>query len=233
MQSDTADRAKIRVLVADEDRLARIALVCLLGRLTGVEVAGEVAGMPTGRALDRAVAEHRADVVICRFVSREPPPQTPDPPGGSGGEVRFSTSVRSDTESPEDVHTAFAAGARAFLVESRAPDHLAAALEAVTNGGRFLDPELGARFAADGAHDGRPARGAVTRRERQVLALLASGRTNDEIAAALGISTRTVEGHRTRLGRKLGLRRRTELVEYALRHRLRSAPPSTEPAGRA
>ena len=232
---NTADegdsRAPVRVLVADEDRLARIALVCLLDKLGGVEVAAETTHVPAAAELERIVGECRADVVIRRLVQPVPPEPSSAAPAPAD-QARFRTIILSDTETADDVRTAFAAGADAFLVESRAPEHLAAAVQAVSTGGRFLDPELGARFAADTSHGRLPARGAVTRREQEVLALLAAGETTREIATELGISPRTVEGHRTRVGRKLGLHRRAELIEYAILHRLRPMrSPSTEAAG--
>lgn len=219
--------APLRVLVAGEDRLARVGLVCLLNQLAGVEVAGETTDLPTGKALDRVVAESRADVVIRGPVHALPPSRSPSSAVGPGGQPRFATIVLSDTETLDDVETAFACGADAFLVESRAPEQLAAAVSAVAEGRRFLDPEVGARLAADAAWGHARAQGGVTQRERQVLALIAAGKTTGEIAKELGISPRTVEGHRMRVGRKLGLRRRAELIEYALVHGLRPRRPAS------
>jgi DNA-binding NarL/FixJ family response regulator len=68
--------------------------------------------------------------------------------------------------------------------------------------------------------DDDPSRGALTSRERQVLRHLAEGKTNKEIGAQLSISARTVETHRARLMRKLNLHSMSELVRYAIRHRI-------------
>ena len=231
-RADQRSGTPLRVLVAGEDRLARIGLVCLLNQLAGVEVAWETADLPVGKALDRVVAESSADVVI-RPAHALSPSGSPSSTVAPGEERRFATIILSDTETLDDVETAFACGADAFLVESRAPEQLAAAVDAVADGRRFLDPELGARFAADTEYGHSRAPGALTGRERQVLALLAAGKTTGEIAEELGISPRTVEGHRTRVGRKLGLRRRAELIEYALVHGLRPGKPaSAEPKTR-
>ena len=68
--------------------------------------------------------------------------------------------------------------------------------------------------------DDEPSRGTLTSRERQVLRHLAEGETNKEIGAQLSISARTVETHRARLMRKLNLHSMSELVRYAIRHRI-------------
>jgi two-component system response regulator NreC len=80
-------------------------------------------------------------------------------------------------------------------------------------GQTYLNPQLGARLAAQPAEDGRPDN--LSPRETEVLELIALGHTNTEIAAALFLSVRTVESHRAHIQQKIGLTTRAELVGYA------------------
>lgn len=95
------------------------------------------------------------------------------------------------------------------LVEKSAVDH---------EGSRARTPRRSERIPATA--DDEPSRGMLTSRERQVLRQLAEGKTNKEIGAQLTISARTVETHRARLMRKLNLHSMSELVRYAIRHRI-------------
>lgn len=205
----------IRVVVADDDRLARIALGCVLAPVDGVDVVGEVGD---GESIAERAKALEADVVVRGSL---PGGDGAEPAGPGPHDVR--TIVLGDTASTLDVALAFEAGADGYVTKARVPEHLPTALRVVAAGGRFLDPEVGAQVAVDlSASRSRP-RGVISPREREVLALLSQGRTNEEIAAELSISPRTVEGHRTRLGRKLGLRRRAQLIEYGLLHHVHHA----------
>ena len=95
------------------------------------------------------------------------------------------------------------------LVEKPGIDH---------DGSRARTPRRSERIQATADDDA--SRGALTSRERQVLRQLAEGHTNKEIGAQLSISARTVETHRARLMRKLSLHSMSELVRYAIRHRI-------------
>jgi two-component system response regulator NreC len=89
------------------------------------------------------------------------------------------------------------------------------AIRVAADGGTYLEPGLGARLAA-GAAEARRSTPELTKRELEVLRLIARGNTNREIAERLYLSVRTVEGHRARIQRKLGLSRRSDLTEYVL-----------------
>ena len=87
----------------------------------------------------------------------------------------------------------------------------------VARGGRYVNPELGARLVAAEADEERRAQAdPLSDREREVLRLLALGHTNQEIAKELFISVRTAETHRAHIMQKLGLQSRAELVRYAM-----------------
>lgn len=107
-----------------------------------------------------------------------------------------------------------AAGIDGLLLKSSDPDTMRLGMTTVLDGGGFIDPE------AHAAIDGDEARDALTLRERQVLHLIAEGRSNGEIAERLSISPKTVENHRTRMMAKLDVHSVAQLVAYALREGL-------------
>jgi two-component system response regulator NreC len=126
--------------------------------------------------------------------------------------------VLSRVDNPTYVHLAMTAGARGYVLKTSAPGVLIDAVRRVAAGGEYVEPSLGAALAR---WDGMPRRHhedalfALTRREQEVLELLALGHTNAEVASSLGVALRTVESHRTHLMQKLGLKTRAELVRYA------------------
>lgn len=116
----------------------------------------------------------------------------------------------------ESARESLAAGADGFLRKDAAADELVAAVEALTAGGRYLDPALGAALFDHETSIG----GALSKREREVLALIADGLTNGQIADALHLSVRTIEAQRASIKVKLGVSRRAELISCARRLRL-------------
>jgi two-component system response regulator NreC len=120
-------------------------------------------------------------------------------------------------DEPQAVQEAFAAGASGYLLAETAGSEVVAAVREVAAGGRYVNPELGARLVAAESQARRRAEGdSLSEREHEVLQLLALGHTNQEIAKQLVISVRTAETHRAHIMEKLGLSSRAELVRYAL-----------------
>lgn len=116
----------------------------------------------------------------------------------------------------DSARESLAAGADGFLRKDAAAAELVAAVDALTGGGRYLDPALGAAlFDRESSIDG-----ALSKREREVLALIADGLTNQQIADELHVSVRTIEAQRASLKVKLGVSRRAELISCARRLRL-------------
>jgi DNA-binding NarL/FixJ family response regulator len=129
--------------------------------------------------------------------------------------------VLSMHDDPSYVREAFAGGASGYVLKEAADSELVSALRQVAVGGRYVNPELGARMVAAEAEARREAESdPLTDREREVMRLLALGHTNQEIAKMLYISVRTAETHRAHIMQKLGLSSRAELVRYALAHGL-------------
>jgi two-component system response regulator NreC len=112
------------------------------------------------------------------------------------------------------MRSAVAEGAAGFVLKQAADTELLLAIRAVHRGGLFIDPSLAAEFMAEKAT--APAGNLLSRREKQVLQLIAQGNANQEIANRLYVSVKTVETYRARLAEKLGLRSRKEITRYAL-----------------
>ena len=113
------------------------------------------------------------------------------------------------------------AGVSGYVLKKAAGADLVAAIRAVMRGGLVLDPEVARTAVQDnGAQDGGDGPDAyetLTDREKQVLKLVAEGRTNKDIADLLGISVKTAMSHREHVMLKLQVHNRTELVRFALR----------------
>jgi DNA-binding NarL/FixJ family response regulator len=122
----------------------------------------------------------------------------------------------------DHVYDALRAGATGFLLKTTPPDRLVAAVRAAAAGESLLSPEITRRLAERYARGPRPAAGQVpgelaelTPRELEVLRMIARGRTNAEIAAALVTSTATVKSHVNRIFRKLAVGERAQAVVLA------------------
>ena len=207
----------IRILIVDGHAAARAVIGRLLAQEDDLELVGEAG---SGR---EAVFETRAlkpDVILIDVVM----------PDQTGLEVLPSL-VREHSETkvlllsmqddPGSVREAFAAGASGYVLKEAADAEVVAAVREIARGGRYVNPELGARLMASEAAAQRDAEeDPLSEREHEVLRLLALGHTNQEIAQQLYISVRTAETHRAHVMQKLRLTTRAELVRYALDHGL-------------
>jgi DNA-binding NarL/FixJ family response regulator len=136
--------------------------------------------------------------------------------------------ILSAYDDDEFVRAALEAGATGYLLKTMARDELVAAVRAAAQGTTVLDPILSPRLA--GAHSSfGPSTGPrLTWREREAVELVAEGLSNKAIAARLGVSVRTVEGHLNHVFTKLGVESRTELVRHVLTQGLISPASSSE-----
>jgi DNA-binding NarL/FixJ family response regulator len=203
----------VRVLIVDDHAVVRSGLRLLLAAADDLEPVGEA-----GSARD-AVFQARAlkpDVILLDIVM---PDQTGLDvlPQLKRENPDAQVLVLSMQDEPRYVREAFAAGASGYVLKEAADNEVVAAIREVAGGGRYVNPELGARLvAADAEATKRAEEDPLSDREREVLRLLALGHTNQEIAKMLYISVRTAETHRAHIMQKLRLQTRADLVAYAL-----------------
>ncbi len=111
-------------------------------------------------------------------------------------------------------------GAAGYVLKRAAGSELVAAIRAVHRGGLVIDPAVAREAMGEAAGGGAAAADpydALTERERQVLKLVAEGRSNKEVAGVLGVSIKTAMSHREHVMQKLGLHSRTDLIRFAIR----------------
>jgi DNA-binding NarL/FixJ family response regulator len=207
-----------RVLVVDDQTVVRDGLVLLLGLLPGIEVVGSAAD---GDEAVRLVAEREPEVVLMdlRMPRVDGVEATRRIKAARPAVQIVVLTTYSDDES---VFAALQAGARGYLTKDASAEEIARAIEAVRDGAAQLDPSVQRRLVdalAAGGHPQRRRKGdlpdGLTQREAEVLALIAEGRSNAEIAEELFISEATVKTHINNTFAKIGARHRAEAVRYA------------------
>jgi DNA-binding NarL/FixJ family response regulator len=207
---------KIRVLIVDDHAILREGVRALLQLHADIEVAGEASN---GAEAIEAVAKLDPDVVLMDIAM----------PGLGGIEAalemkkqgrRAKILILSQYEDREYVRRLLKAGVSGYVLKKSAGAELANAIRAVHRGGLVLDPEV-ARTAMEEANPAAPGApdpyDALTDREKQVLKLVAEGKSNKEVAELLGISVKTAMSHREHVMEKLGVHNRTELVRFAIK----------------
>jgi DNA-binding NarL/FixJ family response regulator len=221
-------KSGLRILIADDHEVVRHGLRALLQGHPGWEICGEAFD---GRdAVDKAT-QLKPDLVIldigmpnlngldaARQILREDPQMT----------VLVLTIDESEQVMREVLNT----GARGFLLKSDAARDLVAAVEALQHHRTFFTSKV-AEMVLSGYLNGKgpatppePARDRLTPREREVVQLLAEGKTTKEVAAVLGMSVKTAETHRSNIMRKLNFHSVSQLVLYAVRNNMVQVSPS-------
>jgi DNA-binding NarL/FixJ family response regulator len=219
----------IRTLLADDHTLVRAGLRALLRYIAGVTIVAEA---DNGRDAVRLASELTPDLAIMDISMKEL----------NGIEAAAQMKAQSPATrvlilsmhtTEEFVRRALKAGAAGYLVKDSAPLELTMAIEAVMRGETYLSPRV-SKSLLSGLVDGRAAPGGssldgLTPRQREVLQLVAEGRSTKEIAFALEVSVKTVETHRAALMERLGIRDTASLVVYAVRNGLVSAEAPQDP----
>jgi DNA-binding NarL/FixJ family response regulator len=214
-RTESKNKNGISVLVAEDHGIMREALCCLLASERDLSVAGAVGdGSQAVKEVERLEPQvavlgaslsglngmEAARVVVERFP-------------------RVAVIILASHAAPPNVRRALEGGVLGYLSRECAPGELAKAVRSVAAGKRYLGEGL-----SDKAIEPRGGRAAaepiesLTVTERNILKLVAEGRSNAEVAVALGLSPRTIETYRLRLMRKLGLEDLASLVKYAIRH---------------
>ena len=211
----------LRILLADDHKVVRQGTRALLSTVPEWKIVGEA---DNGRDAVSLTAELKPDIVILDIgmpelngldATRQIKKKLPET------EVLIFTGQ----ETEELVHDVFDSGARSYIMKTDAADHLIDALKALSEHKHFFTSRISeivfARYIQEkGTLEGAPEKSRITDREREIVQLLAEGKSSKEIATILGISVRTVETHRAAIMKKLGLKSFSELIRYAVRNKI-------------
>lgn len=203
---------RIRILLADDHMMVRQGIRAVLER-EGFEVVAEATD---GREAVKLAEKHKPDVAVldvampllngidaAREIRRVSP--------------RTKTTLLTVHEENQYVVEALRAGVTGYVVKTKAADDLVKAIREVSLGAVYMSPGV-SREAVRAYLDGtEPSSDGLTPREREVLQLVAEGKTTKEVAAVLGISVKTAESHRSRIMEKLDIHETASLVRYAIR----------------
>ncbi|HEX8520676.1 MAG TPA: response regulator transcription factor [Tepidisphaeraceae bacterium] len=200
----------IRVVVADDHPVVRNGVAAILGAQPDIKVVAEA---PDGASAIELYIKHRPDVMLVDL-------KMPDLDGldviaricESFPDASLVVLTTYDTE--DDIDRGIRAGARGFMLKDATPQQLVTCVREVHAGRMSIAPAVAARLA------NRLTRATLTPREGEVLHLLADGKSNKEIAAALSITEGTVKLHVNNLFQKLGVQSRTEAMKAAIQRGL-------------
>jgi DNA-binding NarL/FixJ family response regulator len=214
-----------RIVLADDHALVRAGIRALLEGIDGLVVVGEASD---GRQAVELSREHHPDLVVMDISMNEL--------NGIEAAARIKADfpathvlILSMHTSEEFVRRAMKSGVSGYLVKDSAPLELRMAVEAVMSGSVYLSPRI-SRHLVSHMVDG-PAQGAeialdaLTARQREVLQMIAEGKTTKQMAFALKLSGKTVETHRAALMDRLAIHDLAGLVIYAVRHKLVGLEP--------
>lgn len=206
----------MRLLLADDHTLFREGVRSLLSRMPEVTIVAETGD---GREALDLIDKHRPDVALLDITM----------PGLNGLEVASRTSQKSPKTrvvilsmhaNEAYVAQALRAGIAGYLVKDAAATELAAALRAVARGETYLSPAISRQvvdgFLGKSQLEADPLQG-LTARQREILQLIAEGKSTKEIAAVLDVGIKTVETHRANLMERLGIHDVAGLVRFAIR----------------
>jgi DNA-binding NarL/FixJ family response regulator len=214
---------KLRILIADDHEVVRRGLSTLLQTHEGWEICGEA---KDGREAVEMAKQLKPDVVILDVgmpnlnglaATRQLVQQNPNQ----------KVIVLTITDSDEVIREALDAGARGFVLKSDAARDLISAVEALQRNRMFFTPRVNDMVLAgflDKGHNGTrgdsPKVPQLTPREREVVQLLAEGKSSKEVACTLNLSTKTAETHRSNIMRKLGFHSIRDIVVYAIKNNI-------------
>lgn len=210
----------LRILIADDHSVVRAGLRALLESHAGWEVCGEASD---GREAVEKASKLKPDVAVLDIGM---------PLLNGVGATRRIRAVSPNTEililtmheSDDLVRQVVQAGAHSYILKDEADQVLLAAVEALSQHKPYFSPRVSGAVTEDpgpaSTDASKPPRARLTPREREILQLLAEGKSNKEVSALLGISVNTAEAHRANIMLKLGVHSVAELVHYAVRNQI-------------
>ena len=211
----------LRIVVVDDHAIVRRGVRALLESQPGWEVAAEAT---TGREAVEVAKRLQPDIVVMDL-------SLPELNGLDATRQILKESPRTEVlvltmhQSEELARNVLQAGARGYILKSDADESLIAAVDSLRRHKPFLTSKV-TEFVLDDylrraeEQDDAAPHTALTVREREIIQLLAEGKSNKEAASALGISVKTIEAHRANVMRKLHLRSLSDLVRYAIRNKI-------------
>jgi two-component system response regulator NreC len=219
--------SKIRILLTDDHTLFRQGIRTLLAAEPDIEVVGEAANASDAVSLAQQL---HPDVVLMDIgmtgmssfeatrLIRKDRPET---------KVVFLSMYDDEDYLAECVEM----GASGYILKESPADQLLTALREVYRGGNFLSPRLLTRLVDDFRMQGRgpvrqPRFGTLTKREKEILKMLAEGKSVKEIATGFDLSVKTIEAHKFNLMRKLDIHNKAQLVQYAIQKKIIRLPES-------
>jgi DNA-binding NarL/FixJ family response regulator len=205
----------LKILIADDHEIVREGVRALLQHREEWQVCGEAAN---GRDAVSEAGKLEPDIIVMDIGM-------PDMNGLEATRQikrilpKCEVLIFTANETEEIVRSVFKAGARAYLLKSEANQHLALAVEALCKHRTYFSSKVSelvfAGYIKDGKDDGDST---LTAREREIVQLVAEGKSSKEIGLVLGIGLKTVETHRTAILRKLDLGSVADVVRYAIRN---------------
>ncbi|MFL5819550.1 MAG: response regulator [Solirubrobacteraceae bacterium] len=215
MAEPEAAARSTRIVIADDHAVVRSGLRLLLDSEPDLEVVAEASDVATTR---QCLGEHQPEVLVFDLhMPGEPSlPAIPQLRESFPGTAVVVLTMQND---PAFAREALRAGALGYVLKEAADNELVQAIRMAATGRTYLNPELGARVAAQPPTPPGPPDD-LTEREVEVLRLIALGHTNSEIGEQLYLSVRTVESHRAHIQQKTRRSTRAELVSYAREHGL-------------
>lgn len=213
-------KKKVQILLADDHEIVRRGVRPLLENEWGWEICGEAVD---GRQAVEFAAKLQPDIVVMdvsmphlggveatRQIKRDSPKS----------EILIFTGQESETL----VHQLFSAGARAFVLKNEAAAQLIPAIKALLEGQPYFGSAVSKivfnQYLKGGLQPDAVTPDGLSPREREIVQLLAEGKSNKEVASTLGISVKTAETHRATIMKKLNMQSFSELVRYAVRNHI-------------
>ncbi|HEY4297617.1 MAG TPA: response regulator transcription factor [Paraburkholderia sp.] len=206
----------IKILIADDHAIVRGGIRQIIATTSDIEVSAEAA---QGSEVVDKLRACPVDLLLLDMTM----------PGISGIDLirrvraelpALPVLVLSIHDEAQVASRALRAGATGYLTKDSDPEVLLAAIRKIANGGRFIDPKLVDAMVFETHRGDVPPHEVLSDREFQVLQMLASGKSINDIADACALSAKTISTHKMRLMQKLGLSNNAEVIRYALRHGL-------------